>query len=1175
MVRPGDVTDARPAAGDVDGGEPATAADGPRRRGQPQPPVGPLTAALLTAAGYLLFARVALLLTDPSAAGAVFWPSAGVSVAALLLTPTRWWPLLLAAIGAAEAGNNLLDGYPLEPLGFWIVGNMLVAGVAAGTLRLARVHRLTTARDVALFFVAAGMLGPAIGGAVGAVGTAAISTALDYPTIALRWAVGDGLGVLTLAPLALLPSRSDVRVAAVLGPAALSLAVAVAAFTLPTGQIELVYTVLLPMLWAATRTGPPGAAITVAVVGVTAVLTAGAGLGTWGARALEGSQVWDMKSFLLVAILATLLVGARTRETETYRASATEQSRRRRRSDTMLELTRRGLLADDAQQLRTDATELLTPLVGDHAGQLERTPPGAAPTVAPTPASGAAGRTTDEDAVLVAHAAAVIGIADRRIAAEQQLRATADRITHSERMLRLSGRMARLGAWSYDPSAGIVSWNEEISRILQLGEVQTAPLDQVQRRYGTDGDGALAEAVSRCMHDGTPFDLELGVTTADGRDRTVRVLGEADGPPVDGVHRIAGALQDLTDHRAATRRATELDQQLRRTLELITDAFYTVDHAWRITFLNPQAGQLLRRDPRQLVGQVLWEAFPELLDSPVHEAFLRVAEQGGEVTLDELRYDPLDGWFDVRAYATDDGVAVYFRDVTDRHLAEARLRERERELIEQAELLDEARDAIAVFDLDHRITYWNHAAAELYRRSAADTLAAPARVAFGHWDVTFDDALTATFRDGSWSGEVVHRTADGDELRIESRWTLVHDPVGRPRGILVIDRDVTDRKLVEQQLLRAQRMESIGTLAGGIAHDLNNVLAPILLAIQTVRAEDDLPVHLAEVAEVIESSASRGADMVRNVLSFARGVDGDRVPVDTAALLDDVVRIVRDTFPKQLTIACLPPDGTATVLGDPTQLHQVLMNLCINARDATDGTGSIRLAVDRRGPHPDTGADDHVVLVVDDDGTGIDPADRDRLFEPFFTTKAAGQGTGLGLPTSLGIVRSHGGTIEVDSTPGQGARFEVWLPSATATTRPTTDRPPSTLPRGHGQRILLVDDEPAARVVARATLEAYGYQVVEAADGLEALTVARSTPNLDLVVTDVMMPTMDGPELLRQLRDAGIDIPAIAATGLLDDEIDRQLTLAGVHHVLTKPYTMAALLGQVAAALAAYRATTR
>ena len=499
-------------------------------------------------------------------------------------------------------------------------------------------------------------------------------------------------------------------------------------------------------------------------------------------------------------------------------------------------------------------------------------------------------------------------------------------------------------------------------------------------------------------------------------------------------------------------------------------------------------------------------------------------------------------------------------DITDRKQAG-------RQIAEQAGLLDQARDAIFVRDLDHRINYWSKGAERIFGYTAEEALGHTADDLLQADPLAFQAAEAQVHEADTWAGEINKLTKAGEPITVESRWTLVRDAHGAPKSVLVIDTDITDRKKMEVQFLRAQRMESIGTLAGGIAHDLNNVLAPILMSLELLKAECPAP-SSQELIDIVASSAQRGADMVKQVLQFARGVEGRRMQVQVQHLLREVEKIVRDTIPKNIIMRSSIPLDLWSVTGDPTQLHQVLMNLCVNARDALPSGGTLTLSAENvvldtqfAALEPDAVPGNYLLLQVEDNGTGISPEVIERIFDPFFTTKAVDRGTGLGLSTSLAIVKSHGGLLRVYSEIGMGTRFKVYLPAMGTMADQPHESAAVVMPRGNGELIMVVDDELAVREITRQTLVAFGYTVVLASDGAEAVAIfAARKDEIAAVLTDMMMPVMDGPATIQVLRRMKPTVKIIAASGLSANGHVGHATRLGVKHFLPKPYTAQTLL---------------
>ena len=498
-------------------------------------------------------------------------------------------------------------------------------------------------------------------------------------------------------------------------------------------------------------------------------------------------------------------------------------------------------------------------------------------------------------------------------------------------------------------------------------------------------------------------------------------------------------------------------------------------------------------------------------------------------------------------------------------------KETETRLAEQAALLDHAQDAIIVRDLAHRVHYWNRSAERMYGWSAEEAAGRPVTELFYRAPgdpAEYLRAMATLLQRGEWTGDLEQRTRDGNVVTVEGRWSLLRDPAGTPTSVLAINTDVSHRKALERQLLRAQRLESIGTLAGGIAHDLNNVLTPIMMSIELLR-EDDTAEGRLETIDTIASSARKGAEMVRQVLTFARGVEGQRVPVDIPSLVREVEKLVNDTFLKSIEVSARVAPDLPLVLGDRTQLHQVLLNLCVNARDAMPEGGTLRIVADRQevdaryaAINPDARVGTYVTVEVADSGHGMTPDVVDRIFDPFFTTKEQGKGTGLGLSTSLAIVKGHGGFFRVRSTPGSGSQFMILLPAHTGEPigAPAPLEPAPAM--GNGELILVVDDEPAIRDVTRKILEGNGYRVVLAGDGAEGLaTYRRRRDDVAVVLTDMMMPVMDGDAVIAALRQIDPNVPIIAVSGVVEGVAAREaLAAAGHTRHLPKPYTTTELL---------------
>jgi signal transduction histidine kinase len=392
----------------------------------------------------------------------------------------------------------------------------------------------------------------------------------------------------------------------------------------------------------------------------------------------------------------------------------------------------------------------------------------------------------------------------------------------------------------------------------------------------------------------------------------------------------------------------------------------------------------------------------------------------------------------------------------------------------------------------------------------------------------------------------------------------------RESAELELKKSEQQKKQIEEQFLRVQRMESIGSLVGGVAHDLNNALVPVFMGISILRSEQ-LSAQSRQILQTMESSVKRGAEMLKQVLTFARGVEGKQTTIKVEMLLREMEKIMKDLFPKFINARVKFASGLWTVSGYATQLHQVLMNLCINARDAMPNGGQITIMAENilldeseARMHPDAAPGRYLRLSVCDTGSGMNPETVQRIFEPFFTTKAPGKGTGLGLSTSLNIVKNHGGFIAVKSQLGQGTEFHIYLPALTAAPTAELDEKQMNLPTGRGELILVVDDEAAICELTKATLENYGYRVMTAGSGPEAVAVfADKRQEVKLVVTDTAMPFMDGRATSLALRKINPQIKIITASGDGDrKESDTNFRLK-VNAFIPKPYTAEKLIATV------------
>ncbi len=642
------------------------------------------------------------------------------------------------------------------------------------------------------------------------------------------------------------------------------------------------------------------------------------------------------------------------------------------------------------------------------------------------------------------------------------------------------------------------------------------------------------------------------------------------------VNRALSEASERREHELVERRLREEGQasenRFRTLVEQALAGIYVIQDA-KYIYVNPSMANILGYTQEELTtGPLLNFVLPE--DRPMVAENIRKRTEGivSEIhyTLRMLRRDQRVAFVEARGGLIENfngrpAIIGMLLDVTERKKAEETLRE-------QAALLDKAQDAICLNDMSQQILYWNKSAERLYGWTAEEAIGKNANDLLFPGDLTAPmEAIVSLIRHGEWKGELNEVTKKGEKLIVESRWTLMRDEQGKPKSILIINTDITEKKQTEAKLLRTQRMESIGALAGGIAHDLNNSLAPILMAADMIR--DALPTQASkDLLDTMRNSAQRGAEMVRQILSFSRGLTGEHAALQVRHLIADMEKFAQSTFPRSIRVRTHIHRSLLPIIGDATQIHQILMNLSINARDAMPDGGELLLEASNvdvddtylkrqvEGPH--------ILLKVTDTGCGIAPEVINKIFEPFFTTKELGKGTGLGLSTVIEIAKAHHGFVEVSSELRKGTSFSVFLPGCPDRTESTKQSQPAAL-SGWGQLILLVDDETAILEMSKLMLEAHHYRVFTAKDGAEAIACfAQNHKEIKVVITDMMMPKMSGPELILKLKEINPDIKLIGVSGLGAESGLGKSGRESVNTFLEKPFSTQSLLMELDGLLA-------
>jgi two-component system, cell cycle sensor histidine kinase and response regulator CckA len=554
-------------------------------------------------------------------------------------------------------------------------------------------------------------------------------------------------------------------------------------------------------------------------------------------------------------------------------------------------------------------------------------------------------------------------------------------------------------------------------------------------------------------------------------------------------------------------------------------------------------------------AELFEQARRELVERKRAEASLKIANDALESRVQE------------RTEELSQAINQLQQEMRDRKQAVEKIRE-------QAALIDISPDAIFVRDLDCHVLFWNKGAEEMYGWISDEILGRDScKLLIKPQSSQLDNPRRTVLTLGEWKGELTKVTKSGKEIIVSSRWILMRNEAGEPKSILTVDIDITEQKQLEQQILRTQRLESLGTLASGIAHDLNNILTPILGTAQL------LPLTLPPLDEqnqnllkLLSDSASRGSNLVKQILFFAKGTEGNRITLQMSHLLREIRQLISQTFPKSIDIQIYIPEGLWMITGDATQLHQVLMNLCVNARDAMPNGGVLSLStenlwIDEQYARMELEAKvgPYLVITIADTGIGIPKNILDRIFDPFFTTKEPSKGTGLGLSTVIGIVKSYGGFVKISSTLGEGTQFQVFFP-ATETTSITPQEDPK-FPAGSGESILIVDDETPILAISKETLQIYNYRVLTASNGFDAIAqYAQHQNEISAVLMDMMMPEMGGEGAIRTLQLLNPQIKIIASSGIASNQ--GLAEAAGAKAFLSKPFTADNLLNTLKRVLA-------
>ncbi|MEW6091513.1 MAG: PAS domain S-box protein [Pseudomonadota bacterium] len=748
---------------------------------------------------------------------------------------------------------------------------------------------------------------------------------------------------------------------------------------------------------------------------------------------------------------------------------------------------------------------------------------------------------------------------------------TQENLLQMERLWNLAGAKARLGGWRVRLSDSHLTWTRETAAIHEVPYDEPPTLEEAFAFYTPETVGIVADAFSRCVEKGETYDIIAQIVTRSGKKLWVRSMGE---PEYDGAGKIIGAqggFQDVTELVEARERGEELQQRLTSTLENMGDAFYLLSPEYEFLFLNKQAEKLLRRSRDELLGKYIWEAFPESRSNFLN-AIPADADPEKELSF-EFFYEPFDAWFEVELYPVPEGIAVYFRDITRERAQSMQLR-----LLEAA--VERLNDVVMITDATPvdtgegpRIVYVNDAFEQRTGYSRAEVTGKSPRILQGPGtDRQVLDRIRQALQ--QWQpvrAELLNYTKAGEAFWLEIDIVPITNEKGENTHWVSIERDVTERHVLEERLRESQKLEAMGRLTGGVAHDFNNLLTVILGNAELLSARLARDPQLRPLAEMTAKAAERGAELTSRLLAFARRQALQPKTIDSNKLIASIEPMLRRTISEEIELEFVRGAGLWAAEADPSQLEVALLNLVINARDAmpeggklTLETGNAHLDDTYAALHDEVKPGQYVMISVSDTGTGMTPETLARAFEPFYTTKEVGQGSGLGLSMVFGFVKQSGGHVKIYSEPDHGTSVKLYFPRARTAQEPAPPKAPrETILRG-SEHILVVEDDDLVREHLSAQLEGLGYKVTSATNGPRALNIIREREDIALLLTDIVMPGgMNGRELADEAVKLRPDLKVLFSSGYSENAIVHHGRLDAGVELLSKPYRLQELAAKV------------
>ena len=750
---------------------------------------------------------------------------------------------------------------------------------------------------------------------------------------------------------------------------------------------------------------------------------------------------------------------------------------------------------------------------------------------------------------------------------EQRVRVRTASLKSSQDSLAVAQQLAHLGSWAWDIAADDITWSDELLRIFgrERDSLDGTYEGFLQCVHPDDRD-RVDDAVRKAMENRAAFEFEHRIVRPDGEVRVIHARGECVSDEIGRPIRMSGTGLDITEER-------RLAEEGRRFWNLSLDLLAISDFGFNLQQANPAHKRILGYSEDELkAGPWLDLVHPDDRE--------RVLAEVAKLTAANLEI----GGIEIRIRCKDDSYRTLLCSATsdrDERLIYTVAKDitewkRAEEAERLAAIVESSDDAIISVSLDGTIKSWNRGAERLYGYSAAETVGRSIGMIMPSERLRTLSMARVTKGQGVMGHHTVCVGKEGNHIDVSLSLSPIRDEDGRIIGASAIHRDISDRvqaqrdkEKLEAQLNAASRLESIGQLAGGVAHDFNNILAVIINYARFVADKVPAGSRAAQDVEEIRRAADRAATLTRQLLIFGRRDIAVPEMLSVNVVVAELDTLLQSAVGEHVDIQTRLDDDLWPVEADGSQIEQVLINLAVNARDAMPDGGRLTIETDNFEVdeafarfHPDAAAGKYVRLMVRDTGTGMDDEVAQRVFEPFFTTKPNYEGTGLGLATVYGIVKSANGIIDLDSKVGEGTTFDIYLPATFVHAPVTKLAPEPGSPHANGETVLVVEDEDAVRDMAVRILGKKGYTVLNAGTGTEALAICAREKKIDLLLTDVMMPKMLGTDLAKRIAGARADIRVLYMSGYGHEAVEQQALLDGAHFI-EKPFSAEELLLRV------------